>query len=284
MTDAEILKLLSTLGIDDLSYKCLPLLPLISVAWADGEVQQGERKVIMKAANDTFQVGPEGSRMLRNWLTYPPSEAYQERARHALTALCMRDGVSGVDLDAAMLSEAQRLSKRVAQAAGGLFGIRSISSEESESLDEIAQMMNIAKDASWSKKAKASLDSQPQRTRVVMRFDTDTLDLGGAMSGLLIPPEHPDTQIPIDGAIRIGSDPTCHVVASGASIAPVHATVRLEAGRHYIRDDSEPHQGVWVDGERIVERRLLGGERLDFGGGALLDFKLLRRVPRQMLD
>ena len=282
MTDAEILKLLATLGIDELSYKCLPLLPLVSVAWADGEVQQGERDVILKAANETFQVGVEGSRMLTNWLTYPPSTAYQERARHALAALCMRTG--NVELDVNMLPEAQRLAKDVAKAAGGLFGFGSISKEESASLDEIAEMMNVARDASWSKVATESLEAQPARQRVVMRFDTDTLDLGGGMTGLLIPPEHPDTQIPVDGVIRIGSDESCQVVASGSSIAPVHATVRFEAGRYYVRDDSAPEQGVWVDGERIVDRRLLGGERIDLGGGAMLDFKMLRRVPRQMLD
>ena len=280
MNDAEILKLLATLGIDEMSYRALPLLPLVAVAWADGEVQASERAVIMRTAKDTWQINPEGERVLRNWLTYPPSPAYQKCGRSALIALCMRHG--DIELDAKALTDAARLSKEVATAAGGLFGIGSISKEETAALGEITEMLEVARGTTWVEQAQQELEDQRARQRVVIKFNTDTLDLGSALGGVLVPVGS-DTQIPVNDGVLIGSGDDNDVVATGPEIAPSHAQIRYENFRYYIKDLSAPTQGLFVDGERVVERRLLGGERLIFGG-AELDFKLLRRVPRQLMD
>ena len=47
MTDSHIRESLKALGMDRTSFRALPLLPLIQVAWADGEVQEEERNLIL---------------------------------------------------------------------------------------------------------------------------------------------------------------------------------------------------------------------------------------------
>jgi hypothetical protein len=280
MNDAEILKLLATLGIDEMSYRALPLLPLVAVAWADGEVQATERDLILRAAKDTWNIPAEGEMVLRNWLHYPPSAAYQKRGRSALIALCMRHG--DVELDARVLTDAARLSKEVAKAAGGLWGIASINKEEANALGEITTMLEVARGTTWAESAQKELAHAGRRQRVLIKFDTDTLDLGSALGGVLVPPGS-DTQISVGNGLLMGSSDACDVVAAGPTVAPSHAQLRYDNFRYYIKDLSAANQGVFVDGERVVERRLLGGERLSFGG-AELDFKLLRRVPHQLTN
>ena len=75
MNDAEILKLLATMGIDDMSYQALPLLPLLDVAWADNEIQEGERALV-EAEIAKRRLGIEAERVVRNWLTYRPTPDY----------------------------------------------------------------------------------------------------------------------------------------------------------------------------------------------------------------
>ncbi len=276
MTDAEILKLLATLGIDELSYQALALLPLIGVAWADGEIQDEERQVVARAMADRG-LGEEAQRLVRNWLAYPPSADYLARGRAALAAAAARGG--DLDLGDGVVDDVLSLSRAVARAAGGLWGLGAVSREERAAIDAIAAALQVD-GARWKEAVARELERAPPRQRVLIRFDTSTLDLG-AMPGVLTPTTQPDLQIPVHGAVVLGSDPGCDVELIGSDIAPRHCEVRAERGRFYARDLSEG-AGTWVDGERIVERRLLGGETVS-AGGAELRFQLLKRVPRQML-
>ena len=279
MTDAEILKLLATLGVDDLSFKALPLLPLVHVAWADGSIQGEERELIADTARTKWTLGPEAQRVLDNWLAYPPSETYLKRGRSALVALALRDG--DMELQDEVLSDVAQLAKQVAKAAGGLFGLGAVSHQEAAALGELATALKIKDGTAWQEAVTRELKSEPPRQRVLIKFNTDTLDLG-QMPGVLVSPSDPDTQIPVEGTMTIGYAETCDVVVDDPRVSPVHAELRAVKGRFYVKDLSPPERGVRVDGERIVERRLLGGEALRFGD-TVVDFKLLRRVPDQML-
>ncbi len=278
MTDAEILKLLATLGIDDLSYKALSLLPLVHVAWADGEIQAEERALVEKTMTGA-NLGAEGERLVRNWLTYAPSADYVERGRTALVALALRGGE--MKLEADVLTDVVGMAQSVARAAGGLWGIGAINKDERKALDEIAAALNVSEGTAWRDAVQEQLDDEPTRQRVLIRFDTDTLDLG-AMPGVLTPINQRDTQIPVDGTVLLGRGPECTVHVEGGGVSDEHCRVWAESLRFYVRDlDSDG--GTWVDGERIVERRLLGGEVIRLGSAAALRFQLLRRVPKQML-
>ena len=56
MSDA-ILHELHFLGVDETSVEVLALLPLIQVAWADGEVQEQERETILALARERYHLG-----------------------------------------------------------------------------------------------------------------------------------------------------------------------------------------------------------------------------------
>ena len=82
--------LLRKLGIDRRNLRSLPVLPLVEVAWADGEVQEAERELILRLAEDRYHLEEEGRRMLRNWLHHKPSQAYVHRGQEVLLSLCKR--------------------------------------------------------------------------------------------------------------------------------------------------------------------------------------------------
>lgn len=277
MTDPEILRLLASLGIDDLSYRALPLLPLLHVAWADGEIQDEERELVDEVLAKR-NLGLEAERLVRNWLTFPPSADYIDRGRVALVALAMRGG--DLQLEEDILSDVLGLSKAVARAAGGLFGLGSISREEKQALSEIANALDVTDQTRWAEAVQRELAEDHGRQRVLIKFNTDTLDLG-TMPGVLTPVGDPDLQIPVEGALTLGRDPGCDVVVNDPMIGPRHCEIRLERTLYYVRD-LDSSGGTWVDGERIVERRLLGGETIRLGA-AELRFQLLRRVPDQLL-
>lgn len=278
MTDPEILKLLASLGIDELSYKALPLLPLLQVAWADGEIQAEERELV-EAALKKWSDSREAERLARNWLTFRPTSTYFEKGRTALIALAARNGELKLERD--VLSDVLSLSREVAQAAGGLWGLGSISREEKAALAEIAQALKVAEGQGWKDEVERTLAAEPPRQRVRIKFNTTTLDLG-RMPGILSPVASPDIQIPVEGTMVIGSDPTADVVIDDTSVPKKVCEVRSEKLGFYVRDLGEPI-GTRVDGERIVDRRLLGGEIIRVGAIELW-FQLLRRVPDQMLS
>ena len=78
-TDADVIRALADLGMDEQSIKALPLLPLIQVAWADGEIQAGERTTIETLAVNRFELTDEGQRLMGNWLRYPPARPTSTR-------------------------------------------------------------------------------------------------------------------------------------------------------------------------------------------------------------
>ena len=279
MTDAEILKLLASMGIDDLSFRVLPLLPLVRVAWADGEISDAEREVIETTAQNQYGLGVEGRRVLNNWLTYPPSERSLRRGELALRAIAEKS--NDFDLGENVLKDALKLSRSVAKATGGLWGLGAIGKEEKAALKDLAAQLDVKRSTEAIQAATSKELAEPARARVLLRFDTDTLDLGN-LSGILTTENESDVNIPVAGEHSMGSGPAADIGLIGKGIEAHHCTIRLENQRFYLRDEGSA-TGTWVEEERIVERRLLGGELIQIGSARMV-FKLLRRVPRQMLS
>jgi tellurite resistance protein len=284
MDDATAIRLLTELGMDELSHKALPLLPLVQVAWADGEIQDRERRLILDLAENKWQVGEEGLLLLKNWLRYPPTEAYQKRGREALATIAARDNDLG--FDDALLGDVLDLARTVAKSAGGLFGIGAISRSEAEALHAIAEALNVQGSAyDKSEGAVLSPAFEKPRQRVTITFSTSTLDIV-AQGGVLEPdPELGGSRdkVPVDRTgVSIGSDSTAEVrIQFDPSVAAMHCRV-FERNRKFYVQDLESETGTYVNGERVSERRLIGGEELRVGAEALFVFKLLRRIPKQM--
>jgi tellurite resistance protein len=139
--DAELTRSLARLGLDQKNWRAVSLLPLIEVAWADGKVQDAERKLLVEVAA-RYGLDP-GSAFLKKWLARRPAKADFLRARTLLLQLWRRAGPGEVR-QPETLEQLLDLCLRVAEAAGGLFGILfTVEASERECISEIAGSLQL---------------------------------------------------------------------------------------------------------------------------------------------
>jgi len=111
------------------------LVPLVEVAWADGEIQPKERDAIIKAAIERgVEEGSPTCTLLSNWLNTQPDpqlletwKGYMEELKESL----------GERSRAHMKSSIMGRARAVAEAAGGFLGMASISVAEKKKLEEL---------------------------------------------------------------------------------------------------------------------------------------------------
>src|SRR5262245_38087659 len=139
---------LKALGMDEASYRALPLLPLVQVAWADGHMHEREQELILKLATDRYKLEEEGRRVLRNWLLHRPSRDYVRNGQRVLSELCAHERHEDV-VNPEVLSDVIELAKEVAKAAGGFFGIGKVAAREAEAIEEIATALSIEHHRAW---------------------------------------------------------------------------------------------------------------------------------------
>lgn len=132
-----ILKKLVELNIQPDLLATLTLVPLVEVAWADGEVQEKERKAILTSAIKAgMSQGSIDYTILEEWLKKNPPKSLLTAWIHYIAGLCEtltpaeRDNLKHTLLDQA---------RTVAEAAGGFMGLVSpISSKEKVILEKMA--------------------------------------------------------------------------------------------------------------------------------------------------
>lgn len=147
MTDAEIILGLGRLGIDKDSYRVLTFLPLVQVAWADGKVQEAERKIIEgTAARHGCTEGTAGD-VLHGGLSECPSDRYLGRARQLLISLAHKQRGLGADVQVAEVADLVDLCEDVAEAAGGLFDVFPVHVLERRAITEIMAELGVPPDA-----------------------------------------------------------------------------------------------------------------------------------------
>ncbi len=125
----------------------LHLVPLIQVAWADGEISQDERRQILEAARlHGVEEGSSAHGQLVSWLDARPGEDFFRRSLQAIRAILHALEPEHRQTRAADLLT---LCTKVAAASGGFFGIgRKVSLEEKQLLAEItAELDNNQHDA-----------------------------------------------------------------------------------------------------------------------------------------
>ena len=135
--DADLLARLVDLGLDARSWTALALVPLVEVAWADGEVDAKERAAILAAAAEhgLHRTAP-GYVLLEHFLRARPDASlfaswggYMTEVAAQLTPE-ERGEVRQLILDRA---------RKVATAAGGILGLGSISDAEKRVLAALEQ-------------------------------------------------------------------------------------------------------------------------------------------------
>jgi len=134
--DEAVLDRLIELNISPETLAAMTVVPLIQVAWADGKVQPEERKAIIQAAQDAGIKPRDGHYpLLEYWLDRKPGREMLEAWEHYIRTLCQR--LTSEEI-ADLKRDVMTLARKVAQAAGGIPGLKSkISKAEREVLNEL---------------------------------------------------------------------------------------------------------------------------------------------------
>lgn len=138
VTDRDVAARIEQLGFGGEAARLFDLVPLVEVAWADGRIQRAERATILEVVRARgFDLRSEPAQRIAALLESPPDAAFFDEARAVCAELLLARG------------EASRLTtlalcRKVAEAAGGIFGFRSATSAaEAGALARIARDLGI---------------------------------------------------------------------------------------------------------------------------------------------
>jgi hypothetical protein len=151
--DEEILKAFEEAGYDRDTVQILHLVPIVQVAWVDGEVSKGERAEIVKiaAARNVAEGSPAHAKLL-SWLDSPPSPEFFERTMGIIQRLLE---LFPEEKRASLTSDVMTASFAVASASGGFLGFGSkVSTDEKYLLEKFAEGFEKAHRAALEKAAK----------------------------------------------------------------------------------------------------------------------------------
>ena len=134
VTDEGLIHELAELGFTPETVKLLPLIPVLEMAWAEGGVTDAERKMVVDVARGRgIEAGSTADLQLADWLDRRPEDSVFRRAGSLIRALVESGGRFDITPD-----DIIKYGEAIADASGGLFGIRRISSEERATLSRIA--------------------------------------------------------------------------------------------------------------------------------------------------
>lgn len=137
VTNEDILTDLQALGYTAETVRLLHLLPLVQIAWAEGDVSDRERGLIVEAARSHgVEPGSEADRQLADWLSTRPSEDFFGRTLRIIPAI-LEAGPSE-EREARHRSLLDYCSA-IASASGGLLGFGKVSDEERRLLSRISE-------------------------------------------------------------------------------------------------------------------------------------------------
>ena len=134
ITDPDMSRELAELGFTPETVNLVPLIPLLEMAWAEGGVTASERKMVVEVARARgIAEGSAADRQLADWLERRPDESVFRRAGRLINALFASGGRFELTPD-----DIIKYCEAIADASGGVFGIRRVSAEERATLGRIA--------------------------------------------------------------------------------------------------------------------------------------------------
>jgi hypothetical protein len=135
MTDDAVLDKLVGLGLRANTIAALSLVPLITVAWADGSIQDNERMAILQGAHGKgLERGTDGYALLESWLSKRPSSDLFDAWESYIKALV---GQLNVEQNRLLRNQIVGFAKMIATAAGGILGFGKVSGTEEKILQRI---------------------------------------------------------------------------------------------------------------------------------------------------
>ncbi|MGO9320549.1 MAG: FHA domain-containing protein [Solirubrobacteraceae bacterium] len=127
----------------------------------------------------------------------------------------------------------------------------------------------------------APTDTQPVLNPCLLEEEQRLADALAAGFPFLVWRDHDGAQrifvLGADGRLTIGRRASCSVVLNDDLVSRVHAALEPIAGDWALLDDGISRHGTFVNGEQIVSRRLVDGDRLRFGKTEMM----YRRPPRK---
>jgi hypothetical protein len=134
--DHAVLDQLVDLDIEPVTWTAISLIPLVEVAWADGRMEEKERRAVLAAAeaNGVFVDSPSYA-LLQGWLERRPDARLFQTWGEYIVHLCSKLGEPEKQrLKAEILGRA----RSVAEATGGILGMgNKVSPEEAVILSEL---------------------------------------------------------------------------------------------------------------------------------------------------
>ena len=120
ITDEALLTRIAELGITAESMAIVHLLPLLDVAWSDGEIQESEHSLLIEAAEATGVRSGPAREKFEQYLSTPPPQELVVAATDFIAQLLwvLPDGERE-----AVKSNLVDYAWRVADACGGVFGL-----------------------------------------------------------------------------------------------------------------------------------------------------------------
>ena len=143
-------KSLEKLGIPPEDFRVLKLLPLIYVAWADGEIETSQKERIHAFAARKYELSAAGVAVLNRWLSHRPTHEYIAEGLHDIYLLALADDDIEVDFSElpGLLSYAEAVGRSTARALDRPEGI---SPKRDAALEEVARELHIDHGKSWAK-------------------------------------------------------------------------------------------------------------------------------------
>ena len=136
ITQRDVVERLVVLGIRAGTWAAVSLVPLVEVAWANGKVEENERRAVLSAAEaNGVTPGSEAHEMLESWLRHRPDAGLLQTWGEYIVALT-------ASLPPAQLSAVRNeilgRAKHVAESAGGFLGLgNKVSPEERVVLEQL---------------------------------------------------------------------------------------------------------------------------------------------------
>jgi hypothetical protein len=136
LQDPALLQELQSLGFTPETVSLLPLVPVVQMAWVDGDVSDAERSAIMRIARARgIAEGSAAFHQLTAWLADRPAPGVFESATTLIRAMV---DAPAQDAPTIALDDLVAYCETIAAASGGLLGIKRISSEERALLSSLA--------------------------------------------------------------------------------------------------------------------------------------------------
>jgi len=134
----RILKKLIELDVQPQTMSSLSIVPLVMVAWADGAVDEDEKKAVLSAAGDSgVKSGCIEHSIIERWMAHRPGRELLEAWEHYIRGLCEKLSPEEVRL---LKDDLLGQARSIAQASGGFLGFgNKVSAEEEAMLKKLAR-------------------------------------------------------------------------------------------------------------------------------------------------